>query len=182
VSAPTRKRAPRLTDAQVLDRQRSAAAMRVTGMDWDDIAASLGLAHQRWARDIVAAAIRKGIVRETDLPEPLDASLPATKGCRRGFATDYDLPDWVDPDWRERAGCRSQDPELFFPIGDNWTQGEARGRAAEAKAFCNNACPVKAECLADAVACRDDWAIRGGLTPDERRPLLAKHEDNRRTA
>lgn len=171
-----------MTEEQTAARQRNAAAMRIAGKSWEDIAAALGLRQPRWARDIVAAAIRKGYIREADLPEPLDAALPAVAGSRRGFATDYDLPHWVDPDWRERAACRGQDSKLWFPEGNNWTGGEAEGRAEEAKAFCRRACPVVAECLADAVASCDDWAIRGATTPDERRSLLAKHADNRRTA
>jgi WhiB family transcriptional regulator, redox-sensing transcriptional regulator len=54
------------------------------------------------------------------------------------------------------------DPELFFPA-----PGE-HGKAARAKRICAR-CPVRAACLADALASRDGFGIRGGLTPNERR-------------
>jgi WhiB family redox-sensing transcriptional regulator len=54
------------------------------------------------------------------------------------------------------------DPELFFPA-----KGE-HGKAARAKQVCAR-CPVRAACLADAMATRDQFGIRGGLTPNERR-------------
>src|SRR6266540_1660977 len=60
--------------------------------------------------------------------------------------------------WRDRAACVAPaiDPELFFP----------------AKRVCAR-CPVRVECLADALACMPthDDGIRGGLTLTERRAL-----------
>jgi hypothetical protein len=70
--------------------------------------------------------------------------------------------------WRLRAACaaRGVDPELFFP-----TPGQ-HGKATRAKQVCAR-CPVRAACLADALAAppSEDHGIRGGLTPHERRPL-----------
>lgn len=54
------------------------------------------------------------------------------------------------------------DPELFFPAPGQ------RGKAARAKRVCAR-CPVRAACLADALATHDEYGIRGGLTPNERR-------------
>lgn len=65
-------------------------------------------------------------------------------------------------EWRERALCAQTDPEAFFP--------EKGGSVREAKKVCRR-CPVRAECLADAVAHREQWGIWGGLTIRERRPL-----------
>jgi WhiB family redox-sensing transcriptional regulator len=73
-------------------------------------------------------------------------------------------------DWRNHAACRSQDPELFFPIG---TTDRALAQLKRAKAVCNS-CPVQAPCL--------DWALRSepigqesgvcaGLSEGERRAL-----------
>jgi WhiB family transcriptional regulator, redox-sensing transcriptional regulator len=73
-------------------------------------------------------------------------------------------------DWRDRAACRSEDPELFFPIG---TTDIAVAQLQKAKAVCRT-CPVKQPCL--------DWALHSepigqiagvcaGLSEDERRAL-----------
>ena len=42
-------------------------------------------------------------------------------------------------DWRNHAACRSQDPELFFPIG---TTDRALAQLQRAKAVCHT-CPVQ---------------------------------------
>jgi WhiB family redox-sensing transcriptional regulator len=68
-------------------------------------------------------------------------------------------------DWQESAVCRSVDPELFFP--------EHAGPSHEAKRVCAE-CPVRAECLADALAHRDRYGIWGGLTDRERRRLIPR--------
>lgn len=75
--------------------------------------------------------------------------------------------------WRERAACRLADPALFSePDSSEGSPGESgeerERRVAAAKRFCRG-CPVRAECLADAVAKDDQAAIRGGLTPSQRR-------------
>jgi WhiB family transcriptional regulator, redox-sensing transcriptional regulator len=73
-------------------------------------------------------------------------------------------------DWRNHAACRSQDPELFFPIG---TTDRALAQLQRAKAVCHT-CPVQEPCL--------DWAPRSeqigqesgvaaGLSEGERRAL-----------
>jgi WhiB family transcriptional regulator, redox-sensing transcriptional regulator len=68
-------------------------------------------------------------------------------------------------DWRHKAACRTEDPELFFPVG---TSGPALLQITEAKAVCQR-CPVNAECLAWALASGQDAGIWGGMTEDERR-------------
>jgi len=69
--------------------------------------------------------------------------------------------------WRRRAACarRGVDPELFFP--------EQGGRPEPAKRICAR-CPVRAACLDDALATRDEYGIRGGMTPGERRRLWGR--------
>jgi WhiB family redox-sensing transcriptional regulator len=66
--------------------------------------------------------------------------------------------------WQQWAACAAPgvDPELFFP--------EQGGTAAPAKRICAS-CPVRAACLADALATRDEHGIRGGTTPQERQRL-----------
>ena len=69
--------------------------------------------------------------------------------------------------WREQALCRETDPEAFFP-----EKGQSPNAARQVCA----GCPVRAECLADALARRDvAFGVLGGLTPRERRDLLHQH-------
>lgn len=63
--------------------------------------------------------------------------------------------------WWERAACKGYDLALFFPSADK------RNRYTQARRICA-VCPVRAECLADAVATDDAYGMRGGLTPFER--------------
>jgi hypothetical protein len=73
---------------------------------------------------------------------------------------------------RRLAACRDEDPEMFFhPDGQ---RSSARRRHAEAaKAICRT-CPVSAECLMFAVDTRQDYGTWGGLSEDERIPLLTR--------
>lgn len=72
--------------------------------------------------------------------------------------------------WRDRAACLGLDPELFFPVSD---VGPGAVQTAAAKAVCAR-CPVRAECLADALDAGNDYGVWGGLTEDERRALKAR--------
>jgi WhiB family redox-sensing transcriptional regulator len=72
--------------------------------------------------------------------------------------------------WRDRAACRSQDPELFFPIG---TTGRALAQIEEAKAVCQT-CPVLSDCLAWATRSEppgQEAGVCGGLSETERRAM-----------
>jgi WhiB family redox-sensing transcriptional regulator len=73
----------------------------------------------------------------------------------------------------DAAVCASVDPDLFFP--------EKGGPAARAIKMCSS-CPVKAECLADALTLpvTEDFGVRGGTTAFERVRILRK-ERNRTT-
>ncbi len=68
--------------------------------------------------------------------------------------------------WRDEAACRVEDPELFFPVGDD---GPALVQVAEAKAVCAR-CAVVAECLSYALVAISD-GVAGGLTAEERAQL-----------
>lgn len=63
--------------------------------------------------------------------------------------------------WRELAICRGLDPSLFFPDRD-----DDRTRDS-AKAICA-ICPVRVDCLEDALLEKYQNGIRGGMTPRER--------------
>lgn len=81
------------------------------------------------------------------------------------------LHDYREPNqhesWREHAACRNigREAVIFFP--------EDTGRYAihamsEAIRMCNT-CPVQMECLAYAIATREEHGIWGGKLPEERR-------------
>jgi len=71
--------------------------------------------------------------------------------------------------WRSRAACHDvDDPEIFFPVAEAGPVHERQ--VAAAKAVCAG-CPVRAECLDEALARIPD-GIAGGLTAAERRRLV----------
>ena len=69
--------------------------------------------------------------------------------------------------WTERAACRGTDPDELF------VQGAAQRRA---KGICGP-CPVRTECLADALDNRIEFGVWGGMTERERRALLRRRPD-----
>lgn len=81
---------------------------------------------------------------------------------RRSARTDGGRP-LLDENWAERAACAGIDDALFV-------------RSAlqhEAKKICKT-CPVRAECLLEALDNRIEWGVWGGLTESERRTLLKR--------
>lgn len=72
-------------------------------------------------------------------------------------------------EWVSKAACRKVNPDELF------VQGAAQHRA---KAVCGG-CPVKAECLADALDNRIEFGVWGGMTERERRALLKKRPNVR---
>lgn len=75
-------------------------------------------------------------------------------------------------DWRTRAACLDEDPELFFPTGEEHTStrqptAPVLAQFAEAKTVCQR-CPVTTTCLTWAIANRVRFGVFGGMTPDER--------------
>ncbi|HSI92524.1 MAG TPA: WhiB family transcriptional regulator [Jiangellaceae bacterium] len=75
---------------------------------------------------------------------------------------------WVI-DWPSQAACQGAQPDELF------VQGAAQNRA---KALCIG-CPVRTECLADALDNRIEFGIWGGMTERERRALLRRRPDVR---
>ncbi|HEY3262934.1 MAG TPA: WhiB family transcriptional regulator [Pseudonocardiaceae bacterium] len=75
-------------------------------------------------------------------------------------------PQWHG-DWRGQAACRDGDPDRLF----------VRGAAQrEAKLVCFG-CPVRTECLAEALDDRIEFGVWGGMTERERRALLRRRPD-----
>lgn len=69
-----------------------------------------------------------------------------------------------DAEWALRGACRDVDPESLF------VSGAAQHKA---KAVCF-ACPVRIDCLADALDSQTEFGVWGGLTERERRELLRR--------
>lgn len=69
--------------------------------------------------------------------------------------------------WRLNASCRSQDPDGLF------VRGAEQNRA---KLVCMG-CPVRTECLAEALDNRISFGVWGGMTERERRALLRRRPD-----
>lgn len=70
-------------------------------------------------------------------------------------------------DWTASAACNTADPDELF------VTGAAQNRA---KAVCLG-CPVRAECLADALDNRVEFGVWGGMTERERRAVLRRRPD-----
>ncbi|MFF5342183.1 WhiB family transcriptional regulator [Streptomyces althioticus] len=69
--------------------------------------------------------------------------------------------------WRHDAACRTEDPELFFPIG---TSGPALLQTEQAKTVCRG-CPVQERCLEWALETGQSIGVWGGTSETERRAL-----------
>lgn len=66
--------------------------------------------------------------------------------------------------WADERACRDEDPETFFP------PGRATHMIARAQRICGR-CPVRAECLNEALETEQDFGVWGGLSEFERRRL-----------
>lgn len=87
----------------------------------------------------------------------------------------------MSDEWRSRAACVYVDAELFHaPDLERSDSPAATERIAAAKAVCAT-CPVRAECLQDAIDTRDGHGIRGGLTEGERANLTRRQKRAART-
>jgi WhiB family redox-sensing transcriptional regulator len=83
--------------------------------------------------------------------------------ARIGTAT---VPESLQ-DWSARSACNDADPDELF------VTGAAQNRA---KAVCFG-CPVRTECLSDALDNRVEFGVWGGMTERERRALLRRRPD-----
>lgn len=81
-------------------------------------------------------------------------------------------------DWRHKAACLTEDPELFFPIGNT---GPAIAQIEQAKAVCHS-CEVMDDCLKWAMETNQDAGVGGGLSEDERRSMKRRAARARRAS
>lgn len=70
-------------------------------------------------------------------------------------------------EWVREAACLRRHPEALF------VKGAAQHRA---KAICQP-CPVRTECLSEALDERIEFGVWGGMTERERRRLLREHPE-----
>src|SRR6187401_1399483 len=70
---------------------------------------------------------------------------------------------WVE-DWASRAACQADTPDALFVRG---------AEQNKAKQVCAG-CPVRTECLAEALDNQIEWGVWGGMTERERRALLRR--------
>ncbi|MFD8424968.1 WhiB family transcriptional regulator [Streptomyces sp. NPDC059668] len=70
-------------------------------------------------------------------------------------------------DWRENSACGSSDADDLFADSP---------RQKRAKMICMR-CPVRTECLAEALDERIEFGVWGGMTERERRDLLRRKPD-----
>jgi WhiB family redox-sensing transcriptional regulator len=67
-------------------------------------------------------------------------------------------------DWASQAVCRQSEPDELFVRG---------AQQHRAKMVCMG-CPVRTECLAEALDNQMEWGVWGGMTERERRAILRK--------
>jgi WhiB family redox-sensing transcriptional regulator len=67
-------------------------------------------------------------------------------------------------EWRENSACGSSDADDLFADS---------ARQRQAKAVCAG-CPVRTECLAEALDERIEFGVWGGMTERDRRALLRR--------
>lgn len=70
-------------------------------------------------------------------------------------------------EWMARGACVTRDPDELF------VEGAAQ---RQARTICFS-CPVRTECLADALDNRIQFGVWGGMTERERRALLKRRPD-----
>lgn len=68
------------------------------------------------------------------------------------------------PGWHRDAACA--EPE----VSADWFHSRDIRETRHAKRICRG-CPVKAQCLRDALVREDDWGVWGGLSDRERRQM-----------
>lgn len=79
-----------------------------------------------------------------------------------------DLIDNAGPDWHRRAVCHPDNgysPDIWFPLVEGGNGNPARHRSVlvrRAQEFCFQ-CPVRAQCLADAIETKQTSGIWGGM-------------------
>lgn len=77
----------------------------------------------------------------------------------------------TDHHWRERALCRTEDPELFHPVG---VTGPAIKQVEEAKSICAR-CSQTIPCLAEALSIPGCTGVWAGTDENDRRAMVRRY-------
>jgi WhiB family redox-sensing transcriptional regulator len=72
--------------------------------------------------------------------------------------------------WRSKAACRGMDGDLFFPEG---------GPPSDLVKLACDSCPVKADCLEEAIETRELRGIWAGTTGRERQRIWRRRDKER---
>lgn len=70
-----------------------------------------------------------------------------------------------DLDWTVEAACATNDPDLWFPEANQWQ------KAQKAREICNTRCPVREQCLTEALRRQEQHGIWAGHNMRELREL-----------
>ena len=81
-----------------------------------------------------------------------------------------DLPA-ATPDWQEDAACRGADIDIFFSLDEDDQR--------QALELCQ-ACPVREQCLRDAIEHREMYGIWGGMQESDRRSIIRERRRQER--
>lgn len=87
-----------------------------------------------------------------------------TRTADRGWASDGIAGE---NDWTAAAVCATQPPDLLFVTG---------AAQRDAARMCDT-CPVKLQCLSDALDNRVEFGVWGGLTERQRRAILRRNPE-----
>lgn len=87
-----------------------------------------------------------------------------TRGYKGGKETRVSVS--YRDDWTLQAKCRGMEDALFPEASDQ----------KRARLLCAG-CPVRSECLAEALDNKIEWGVWGGMTERERRLLLRQRTD-----
>lgn len=156
------------------------AQLRATGMTWQQIADTAGLARDtvrdlqdRQRTEAAKAAAILAVDPPTGTLPPPDPHVPQTRIQRMmslNHADDQRHRKSVRLDtietrvgaWRDRAECRTEPPRVFFPD---------RGEPVNAAIAICDRCQVRTQCLNYAIAAGENYGIWGGLTRRQRSNL-----------
>jgi WhiB family transcriptional regulator, redox-sensing transcriptional regulator len=155
---------------QLPQRQRAVATLHFLGgcplpevAELLQISAATARVHLFHARRTLAEAVGEPVwpVRLV-----LQEDVPAAERDAHPASAQPVVSEW-SAGWTAQAACRTTEADSLF------VQGAAQNRA---KLVCMG-CPVRAECLADALDNRVEFGVWGGMTERERRALLRRRRD-----
>lgn len=146
-----------------------------TGPDVERIPNPLLVPSADQIRNLVEGPIRYVGTEEDDLDEsarPVGEPLgePATEAELIAYFRQKN-PQYDEGSWEDHSACRGTDEEAFYPEGHRFGALQKL-----AKRVCEH-CPVRVECLQDALNRQDFYGIRGATRPSERR-RLSKMKDS----